>query len=190
MKNHELLFNKFVGVVNEDSATAMSRFLDGEEEINQDVTMTPGVEDAGVEPTAEPPVDDNGIPMDDQTMMDSEFAPPGPPEMIDPNISETQKELNLLDLFLTLKKDTEALQELFDKCDFSPIQEEYYKELTLIEDGIDETHRKLLAYIVDNYQYETYEKSLYIYLMLRQEVLFIAKKLNELTEKVKKKKDE
>ena len=185
MKNHELLFKKFVGVVHEDSTDAMSRFLDGEEEIQQDVTQTPGVDDA---PPEEVPAEE--MPPEDEAMMDDEFAPPGPPEMVDPNISETQKQINLLDLYLTLKQDGEQFKEIFERCDFSEVDEKYHHRLSVLEDGVMGLYKKIVLYIADNFQYETYEKSLYIYLMLRKELTILAQDLNAFMAQVKKEKDE
>ena len=190
-----MLFNKFVGVIHEGREDAMGRYLDGDEELSQDVEQTPGVDDAaaGAEeemPPAEEELPPEEIPPEEAPPPGDEFAPPGPPEMIDPAISETQKEINLLDLFLTMKQNVQQLQDLFDLCDFTEIQPDHFKELAFLEDGIDELHRKVVMYITDNYQYESYEKSLYIYLLLRSELTEVTQRFNNMMIEVKKERDD
>ena len=96
------------------------------------------------------------------------------------NSSEEMKLLHLFDLSQNLIDYANIFEANFDSIDYSRIEKENIEYLEKLKDRFALFKERLQNFIIDVFYKETYEKNLYIYLSLRQELLIMVKYLRQL----------
>lgn len=118
-------------------------------------------------------IDDEAGYMDDQSQQSM-------PANSTSNSSEEMKLLHLFDLSQNLIDYANIFEANFDSIDYSRIEKENIEYLEKLKDRFALFKERLQNFIIDVFYKETYEKNLYIYLSLRQELLIMVKYLRQL----------
>ena len=128
-------------------------------------------------------------PMMDPGLSDADYLQGDPMMMMEPElspienaieVSEQKKLIKLLGLYRELMNYTTVFYDNLEDIDTSTLETEKNQEIRILKDKLSSLKDKLRDYIVDRYADETYEKSLYVYILLRTELLTIVKLLRKL----------
>jgi hypothetical protein len=130
------------------------------------------------EPMMDPGLSDADYLQGDPMMMGPELSP----IEVAIEVSEQQKLIKLLGLYRELMTYTTVFYDSLGSVDTSTLESDPNQEIRELKGKIVNLKEKLRNYIVDRYADETYEKSLYVYILLRTELLTIIKMLRHLLE--------
>lgn len=136
--------------------------------------LTPDQQD-GLPQEGEPPMEEQE--MNDPEMQDADYMmnPEGgmeggqPPEPADP--SDTRKKVHLYDNFDDLRKMTVDFYENLERIDLNLLNDSKLKYLKLVLESVKTLEDKIKEHMLYNYQAKEYEENLYIYMLLRAELL-------------------
>ena len=170
------LLNESV-ILNEDGEMGAQPNM---EEAPQQMPMDPSQQD-------QPPMD--GEAQDDEEMMDPEMQdadymmnPEGQDAAPPPDPSDTRKAVHLFDNFDELRKMTENFKNKLDDIDYNLIDGHKTEYLKLVYKNTENLIEKIKEHMIYNYAQKQYEENLYIYMLLRAELLtnisLLRKKLN------------
>jgi hypothetical protein len=121
-------------------------------------------------------------PQDEGQLDDASYLSPEaamPPQSM-PESSEIHKSIRLFDLYDRLLEYIKTFYESIDVIDSNLLDKEHYIELTNKKDKIEKIINKLDYYMKEIFPVEKYEKSLYVYILLRTEVITMIKTLRDL----------
>lgn len=132
-----------------------------------------------------------GLPMEDPGLSDTDYLQDEDPMsmMMDPQlspvediieVSEQQRLIKLLGLYRELTNYTTVFHESLENIDTSTLEGDKNEEIRELKKKILALTEKLRSYIIDRYASETYEKSLYVYILLRTELLTIISLLRKI----------
>jgi hypothetical protein len=121
-------------------------------------------------------------PMMDPGLSDADYLQGYDPMMMEPElspiedaieVSEQKKLIKLLGLYRELMNYTTVFYDSLENVDTSTLEKEDNDEIRGLKKKILALKDKLRDYIIDRYADEKYEKSLYVYILLRTELLTI-----------------
>jgi len=125
--------------------------------------------------------------LQDPMMMEPEFAP------IEDEIevSEQKKMLKLLELYRELINYSTVFHDSLDIIDTNLLDSDKNQELRDLKRKLLDLSEKLKDFVIDRFADETYEKALYIFILLRTELLTVIQMLRHLLDlnKIDLKKD-
>lgn len=93
---------------------------------------------------------------------------------------ENQKKERLFELYRKLLNYTTLFNDSLDNIDFSLLDDELNKTFINYTKKLDEIIDKIKTYMLDTFKKESYEKSLYVYILMRTELLMVIKLLRDL----------
>lgn len=88
-----------------------------------------------------------------------------------PDISDTRKLVHLFDNFDELRKMTIDFCDKLKEIDVTKLNDKKVKIVSMILDTVDRLVEKIEEYILNNFETKTYEENLYVYLLMRSELL-------------------
>jgi hypothetical protein len=105
---------------------------------------------------------------------------PGLPPIGDAGeVPEPKKKAKLFELFRDLLNYSNVFVESLTNIDMNLLDMEQIEKIKKNTDQVDDVVGKIRSYVVDTFPTEKYEKALYVYLLLRTELLTIVKLLRE-----------
>jgi hypothetical protein len=143
------------------------------EEVVVDDTVSDGVEPDESQIEADSP---EGSELDDADYLDEE-ASEGSPMGEELEVSESQKLAKLFDLFKSLLDYTESFYDSLENIDINLLDEEQNNEISEKKDKLFNLLEKQKSYIKEVFSSEKYEKSLYVYILLRTELMEIIRSI-------------
>ena len=159
-------------LVDEDPAITEVRNLVSNKE------QDPNAQDPMTDPMA---ADPNANPGDADYLMDNTMMDPGLMGMEQVmELPERVKKLKLFELYRELINYTVVFEESLDVIDMNLLDSAKSRELKEYRTRLDALIEKLKSYVKLNYIEEQYEKSLYVYVLMRTELLTIIKLLREM----------
>jgi len=146
-----------------------------------DVDSDKGLNDLNPEEDFDSGVDSEDLSeLDDADYLSDEEASDLSPMIDAIEVSDKQKLLKLLDLFKELLDYSEMFQESLEAIDFNLLEKEKNVKLRRSKDKLESMIEKLENYINEVFYGEKYEKALYVYILLRTELLTNIKLLREI----------
>lgn len=133
-------------------------------------------------PVQQPPMPAEDPMMMDPGLSDADYLQGDDPMMMEPElspiedaieVSEQKKLIKLLGLYRELMNYTTVFYDSLENIDTSTLEKEDNDETRRLKKKILALKDKLRDYIIDRYADEKYEKSLYVYILLRTELLTI-----------------
>jgi hypothetical protein len=121
-----------------------------------------------------------GPALGDAGYLDSGAQAPGLPPIGDSmEVSEPRKKAKLFDLFRELLNYSNVFVESLTNIDMNLLDMEQIDKIRKNTDQVDDVVGKIRSYVVETFPTERYEKALYVYILLRTELLTIVKLLRE-----------
>jgi len=146
-----------------------------------DVDSDKGLNDLNPEEDFDSGVDSEDLSeLDDADYLSDEEASDLSPMIDAIEVSDKQKLLKLFDLFKELLDYSEMFQESLEAIDFNLLEKEKNVKLRRSKDKLESMIEKLENYINEVFYGEKYEKALYVYILLRTELLTNIKLLREI----------
>ena len=103
--------------------------------------------------------------MEDTSYMDQ---PQEEPQL---DISDRERKLRLYSLFKNMLNYTESMLKTLDDLELSNLEDEYIKKIDNVKITLNNTKNKIQDYMMRQYADATYEQGIYIYVLLRSELL-------------------
>lgn len=125
-------------------------------------------------------------PMMDPMMMEPQLSPVE--QAIE--VSEQKKMLKLLELYRELMNYSKVFYESLEIIDTNLIDSDKNHELRQLKKKLLDLSEKIKDFVIDRFADETYEKALYIYILLRTELLTITKMLRQVLDLNRKKQED
>lgn len=162
---------------------------DGAVEPTQEKIVNTGsdIKDNNVDPVANPAGDEN-LPndeIDNEGLDDANYLNPNmeqPEPSKDPAVSDTKKLVRLFNLFKNLLTYSEAFYDSLLTIDIDSLDFERLLLTKKYAQSIQTLGEKIRSYLEDNFKNDDYEKALYIYILLRTELLTATRSLREVLE--------
>jgi hypothetical protein len=107
------------------------------------------------------------------------FQPNLPPAVDSIEVSESKKMAKLFDLFKDLLNYSSVFHETLTTINIDILDAEKINKLRKNINHVDQIIEKLKDYIIKNFPTEKYEKALYVYILLRTELMTVIKLLRE-----------
>jgi hypothetical protein len=107
------------------------------------------------------------------------FQPNLPPAVDSVEVSESKKMAKLFDLFKDLLNYSSVFHETLTTINIDILDAEKINKLRKNINHVDQIIEKLKDYIIKNFPTEKYEKALYVYILLRTELMTVIKLLRE-----------
>lgn len=160
-------FKNLIMFYEEQKVAEKSQILEAPEDPYGSQPADPYAPQGEVEP------DMQEVPMGEPEMMPDEMGGMmGLPEMEPPmEESEQKRMMKLLELFQKLANYGDVFYESLDVIDSNLIDEENSQDLRQLKNKIFEIMEKIKDYIFDNFADEKYERALYVYILLRTELI-------------------
>lgn len=144
-----------------------------------DAQMEQGQEMTGNEPTGEIPQEQpeaEGAAGDAEYLLPQDDSNAVPMQDLTP-ASEKQKSVKLFNHFNKMKTYGKAFEENLENIDLSLVEDEDYDEYLKLRDDIAKINEKISVYMREIYIEDSHKKRLYMYTLLRTELLTIIQSL-------------
>jgi hypothetical protein len=153
---------------------------------NSEQNITPSIipQTDQLDVSAGDPSGDSGNIEESPGLDDADYLSAGGAQGLSPmddmiEVSEQKRLVRLFDLFKELMNYSIVFYESLDRININLLDEAKNKQLKEYKNKIFDITEKLKAYIKDSFVNERYEKALYVYILLRTELITIIKLLRE-----------